>query len=92
MGRIPALSPQDIIKLLKKKGFVLDRTKGGTPTGGSHHIYYHPQLKKRVVIPLHKKDLPRGLSLEILKQAGIGKDRLKDLLWGTGFLTLMLFD
>ncbi len=74
MGRIPALSPQDIIKLLKKKGFVLDRTKG------SHHIYYHPQLKKRVVIPLHKKDLPRGLSLEILKQAGIGKDRLKDLL------------
>ena len=74
MSRIPSLTPRDVIRILKKKGFVLDRIRG------SHHIYYHPKLKKRVVVPLHKKDLPRGLLLEILKQAGIDRDRLKNLL------------
>ncbi|RLI76891.1 hypothetical protein DRP07_12705 [Archaeoglobales archaeon] len=62
------------MKVLKKKGFVLDRVKG------SHHIYYHPETRRRVVVPLHKKDLPKGTLLEILKQAGISKDELKSLL------------
>jgi len=49
---------------------VLDRTKG------SHHICYHPESKRRVVVPLHIGDLPKGTLSEILKQAGIGKDEL----------------
>ncbi|MEA1938692.1 MAG: type II toxin-antitoxin system HicA family toxin [Pseudomonadota bacterium] len=36
--------------------------------------------KRRVVVPLHKRDLPRGTLLEILKQAGISKEELRDLL------------
>ncbi|HVN65746.1 MAG TPA: type II toxin-antitoxin system HicA family toxin [Methanomicrobiales archaeon] len=43
---------------------------------GSHHIYFNPSTKKRAVIPLHKKELPRGTLLEILKQAGIDKEDL----------------
>ena len=43
---------------------------------GSHHIYFHPETRKRAVVPLHKKDLPRGTLLEILKQAGIERDDL----------------
>ncbi|MCR4405957.1 MAG: type II toxin-antitoxin system HicA family toxin [Anaerolineae bacterium] len=74
MPKLPSLTPQKIIKVLENKGFVLDRIKG------SHHIYYHPEMKKRVVVPFHKKDLPRGTLLEILKQAGISKEELKDLL------------
>ena len=74
MPKLPSLTPQKIIKALEKKGFVLDRIKG------SHHIYYHPETKRRVVVPLHKRDLPRGTLLEILKQAGISKDELRDLL------------
>jgi predicted RNA binding protein YcfA (HicA-like mRNA interferase family) len=53
---------------------VLDRTKG------SHRIHYHPETKRRAVIPFHKRDLPRGTLLEILKQAGISKEELTDLL------------
>ena len=34
----------------------------------------------RVVVPLHKEDLPVGTLLEILKQAGISKEKLKKLL------------
>jgi predicted RNA binding protein YcfA (HicA-like mRNA interferase family) len=53
---------------------VLNRVKG------SHHIYYHPETRRRVVVPLHKRDLPKGTILEIMKQACISKEELKDLL------------
>ena len=74
MPKLPSLTPEKVIKVLKRKGFVLDRTKG------SHHIYYHPETKRRVVVPLHKRDLPKGTLLEILKQAGITNKELKELL------------
>lgn len=70
MPKLPVLTPRDIIKLLEERGFVLDRIKG------SHHIYYHPDHGHRVVVPLHKRDLPRGTMLSILKQAGIDRDEL----------------
>jgi predicted RNA binding protein YcfA (HicA-like mRNA interferase family) len=60
-----AYSSHDIINILKEAGFVLDRIKG------SHHIFFHPQNKKRAVVPHPKKDLPYGTARTILKQAGI---------------------
>jgi len=74
MPKLPSLTPQKIIKALERKGFILDRIKG------SHHIYYHPETKRRVVVPLHKRDLPQGTLLEILKQADISKEELRGLL------------
>ncbi len=71
---MPAITPQKIAKVLEKKGFVLDRTSG------SHRIYYNPEVKRRVVVPFHKKDLPKGTALAILKQAGIRREELDDLL------------
>ena len=72
MPNLPAITPKDIIRVLEKEGFVLDRIKG------SHHIYYHPETGRRAVIPFHKKDLPKGTLHEILKQAGISKEAIKD--------------
>ena len=60
-----AYSSHDIIEILKNAGFILDRVKG------SHHIFLHPQNKKRAVVPHPKKDLPIGTARTILKQAGI---------------------
>ncbi|MDZ7377412.1 MAG: type II toxin-antitoxin system HicA family toxin [candidate division KSB1 bacterium] len=74
MPKLPSFTSKDIIRILEKEGFVLDRIKG------SHHIYYHPETKRRAVIPFHKKDLPKGTLLEILRQAGISKEDIKDLL------------
>jgi len=74
MPKLPSLTPKKIIKILENKGFVLDRTKG------SHHIYYHPETKRRAVVPIHKRDLPKGTLLEILKQAGISREELGELL------------
>ena len=72
MPKLPVLTPQTVIRILEKHGFVLDRVKG------SHHIYFNPATRKRAVVPLHKKELPRGTLLEILKQAGIEKEELFD--------------
>ena len=74
MSKLPVLSPDKIIAILKKRGFILDRVKG------SHHIFIHPETRKRVVVPLHKKDLPRGTLLEVLRQAGLSREELRELL------------
>ncbi len=73
MSKLPSLTPEKVIKLLEKNGFVLDRIRG------SHHIYYNPETRKRAIVPLHKKDLPKGTMFEILKQAGINREELKEL-------------
>ncbi len=57
-------------RLLEEHGFILDRTKG------SHHIYFHPETGRRVVVPMHKEDLPIGTLRSILKQAGLERDDL----------------
>ncbi len=70
MPKLPILTSARIIKILKKKGFQLDHATG------SHFIFYHRELSKRVVVPHHSKDLPKGTLFTILKQAGIDKDNL----------------
>ena len=74
MSNFPTITPKKIISILESQGFVLDRIKG------SHHIFYNSEIKKRVVVPLHKNDLPFGTMMEILKQAGISKEELMCLL------------
>jgi predicted RNA binding protein YcfA (HicA-like mRNA interferase family) len=64
-------SPQHLIKLLELKGFQLKRI------AGSHHIFFHPESKKTIVVPVHgKKDIPNGTFLSIIKQAGISKEEI----------------
>lgn len=65
-------SPKKLISLLEKKGFEFRRITG------SHHIYFHRELKRTVVVPMHgNKDIPKGTFMSILKQAGISKDEFK---------------
>jgi predicted RNA binding protein YcfA (HicA-like mRNA interferase family) len=45
---------------------------------GSHHIYQNPVSGKITVVPMHKKDLPKGTLYAILKQAGVDKTDLQD--------------
>jgi len=70
MPKLPSLTPKQVIDILMKNGFTFDRAKG------SHHIYYNHSTGKRAIIPFHNKDLPKGTLLQILKQAGIGKDEI----------------
>lgn len=74
MPKLPVLTPRDVIRVLERRGFVLDRAKG------SHHIYLHPETKRRAVVPVHRRDLPQGTLLAILREAGIDREELDQLL------------
>jgi predicted RNA binding protein YcfA (HicA-like mRNA interferase family) len=71
MSKLPSFTAKEIVKILIKKGFLLDRSKG------SHQIFIHPIKGNRVVVPMHSRDLPIGTFLSILKQAGIDRADLK---------------
>lgn len=64
-------SPQQLIKLLEKNGFIFKRSKG------SHQIFYNTATNTTVIVPVHgSKDVKKGTFLAILKQAGIDKNDL----------------
>jgi predicted RNA binding protein YcfA (HicA-like mRNA interferase family) len=65
MPKIPSLTPTELIKILMKNGFIIDRIKG------SHHILYNEYTRVRIVVPMHKTDLPKGTLYEIIKQSGL---------------------
>ena len=56
---------KEIAKLLVKDGWYLVGIEG------SHHQYRHPVKKGKITIPMHNKDLKKGLANSILKQAGL---------------------
>ena len=68
-NKTPAYKPKELIKLLEKKGLVFGRTSG------SHYLFMLPDGTKRVIIPMHDKDLPAG-TLHNIIQAGIDKSEL----------------
>jgi predicted RNA binding protein YcfA (HicA-like mRNA interferase family) len=74
MPKLPSLNSNKVIRILEKKGFILKRVTG------SHYIYFHPETKKRVTVPYHSKDIPKGTLLQILEDSGISKDNLEQLL------------
>lgn len=75
MPKLPSLSPQKVITILEKKGFVLKRVTG------SHYIFAHPETKRRVTVPCHTdQEIARGTLLQILEDAGISREELQGLL------------
>lgn len=75
MPRIPTVSAKKLIKVLEKKEFSHYRTSG------SHHIYIRQSDQARASIPVHHgKDLGRGLTVAILKDAGITPREFLELL------------
>ena len=56
---------EDLIRTLKKAGWIKDRSSG------SHHIFKHPKIPGHLTVPHPKKDLGTGLVHKILKQAGL---------------------
>lgn len=59
------MTGKELVKLLKKSGWVLDRV------AGSHYIMIK-EGRRSVPVPVHgKKDLPKGLVRAIKKQVGI---------------------
>jgi predicted RNA binding protein YcfA (HicA-like mRNA interferase family) len=68
MSKQPVKTSVEIIKVLQRKSFVIDRIKG------SHYILFNEESKIRVIVPFHKTDLPKGTIHEIIKQSGLKEE------------------
>ncbi len=55
---------KDLLRFLRAQGFVEKRQSG------SHLVLQNPQNGYRAVIPMHPRDIPKGLFYRILKDAG----------------------
>ena len=69
MGRLSGFRYRQIIKRLKKMGFVFDRQ-----AAGSHEIWYNEQTDRYTTVPNHPGDMPEGTLRAILRQADISQD------------------
>ena len=75
MSSLPVLKPPDVIRKLRKAGFVFDRH-----AKGSHEIWYNPDTRKRTVVPNHPgKDIPKGTLRAIIQQMGFTIDEFNHL-------------
>lgn len=61
------MSPRKLIQLLRKNGFVFLRQSG------SHAIFRNDDGRK-VVVPIHSKNIPTGTLHGILRDAGVKID------------------
>ncbi len=67
---LPSIKPKEFTRALERLGFVFRRQTG------SHAIYRHPTTKVMASVPMHARDLKKGLVFGILKQAGISTEEL----------------
>ncbi len=75
MPNIPAVSGNKLIKVLAIKGFTLNRVNG------SHHILVDLKNKITISVPVHQnQSLGKGITLAILKDAGINIEEFLKLL------------
>jgi predicted RNA binding protein YcfA (HicA-like mRNA interferase family) len=70
---LPEVSGARLKRALERAGFV------EVSTPGSHCKLRHPERRRTVIVPLHSRVRP-GTLANILQQAGISADGLRDLL------------
>jgi len=74
MSFLPSVKPRDVIRIALKLEFVFDRQSG------SHAIYYRKKDKKRIVVPMHPKEIKKKTLYGIIKDMGIDVEEFKKLL------------
>ena len=74
MPRLPTVKPRQVVQALERTGFEIDRQTG------SHIVLRCASDNRRVVVPWHNRDLGRGLTLRIIKSAGLTRDQFIQLL------------
>ncbi len=75
MPKLPVIKANDLVKALKKDGFIHDRTVG------SHMIFYNSQKRKTISVPQHgSRTLGKGLLKGILNDAKLTVEELSKLL------------
>ncbi len=74
MPRLPAVTPRQLIRALQRVGFEVDHQMG------SHVVLRRSSDNTRVIVPWHNRDVGRGLTIRIVKSAGLSQDEFVSLL------------
>lgn len=68
MPKIPTINSKELLKIAKAAGFVEVRQTG------SHKIMYNKESNKTLPVPMHNKDLGKGLVRAIFNQMGLNTE------------------
>ncbi|HEX3130841.1 MAG TPA: type II toxin-antitoxin system HicA family toxin [Thermoanaerobaculia bacterium] len=71
---LPVVRAAELTRALERAGFVLRRQRG------SHQIWFHADRNKRVSVPFHSGDVPRGTLRQILRDADLSVEEFLKLL------------
>jgi predicted RNA binding protein YcfA (HicA-like mRNA interferase family) len=74
MGRLAGFGAGEVLRRLRRAGFVFDRQ-----AKGSHEIWWNPQTRARTTVPHHPGDLPERTLRAILRQARLSIDEFLKL-------------
>ncbi|MGB8645681.1 MAG: type II toxin-antitoxin system HicA family toxin [Anaerolineae bacterium] len=72
--RLPTVRPDEVIRALEKDGWEIDRQTG------SHVVLVKKEHATILVVPMHKRDLPRGTLRGIIKDSGLTQEEFRKLL------------
>lgn len=72
MPRLPTVKPRQVIRVLEHAGFTIDHQTG------SRVVLRRASDGSRVVVPWHSRNLGRGLTLRIIKSAGLTRQKFID--------------
>ena len=64
------MTPKEMVKFLRKNGFI------SVSQEGSHQKFKNPITNRQTTVPIHRKELSKGLEQTILKQAGLKKQEM----------------
>ena len=83
MTKLPVVTSNEVIRGLKKAGFVFDRQGKGCHEiwYGCHEIWYNPVTKRRTTVPNHPGvEIHKGTLRAILKEAGLSIEEFLKLI------------
>lgn len=60
------MTPKEMIRLLKQNGFIYVKSNNG-----SHQKYRNVERNITLSVPMHAKELKKGIEQQLLKEAGL---------------------
>ena len=71
MSRLPNLTAAEMVRVLKRAGFVEHEQRG------SYKIFKNSATGCRTVVSMHSGDIKRSLMKGIIRQAGLSEDEFR---------------
>ena len=69
MPKLPIAKPKQVIRALQRAGFYIHHQ-----TGSHARLIHKTNSEKRVTVPIHNKDIPKGTLANIIRQTGLTMD------------------